>query len=206
MKLPIKKMLAVLLFSTLAAAPLCAQTNAMIQGETNNASTVSTNVAPELTVTGSSGASVRINGAGIHVADANPAAADVPTGWHRERGIDVIGIVAIVATFSTPIVIIAIFFYFRHRRNQILHETVRMMVEKGVPIPPELFSKSSEGTNAAKHPRNDFRSGLILTGVGIGVIMLAGKAGWIILLVGVAFLIASLAENRSKNDVQPPKS
>jgi hypothetical protein len=85
-----------------------------------------------------------------------------------------------------------------------LHETLRAMIDKGMPITPELMAglKTKETKN---QPRNDLRNGLILTGVGIGVVMIFGKIGCIALFLGVAFLIASLVEKRNKNGKQPPK-
>jgi hypothetical protein len=111
---------------------------------------------------------------------------------------------------SIPIVIVGLQLYFRHRKNIVLHETLRVMVEKGVPIPPEMFKKPEQQSmehdkSDGKRPRNDLRAGLILTGIGIGTVMLAGKAGYIILFIGVAFVVASLLEKKDKNDAQPPK-
>jgi hypothetical protein len=117
-----------------------------------------------------------------------------------------IPIIAIVMGCSIPIAIVALSLYFRHRKNIVLHETVRTMVEKGVPIPPEMFKNTgTECTDSgrADRPRNDLRKGLILLGIGIGVVMLAGKAGYIILFLGVAFVVASFFEKNSDN--QPPK-
>jgi Domain of unknown function (DUF6249) len=184
------------LLSTAFPLPLRAQTNANDGNATNNIAAASTNETPD----------VRISGTGINVGGRNPVDINVPTEWHHEHGVDVVGLVAVVAGCSVPVAIVMVFSYFNHRRNKMLHETLRAMVEKGVPIPPELISNQmSAREGQAGRPRNDLRNGLILAGVGIGVVMLAGKAGWIILFVGVAFLIASMVENRNKNDTQPPK-
>jgi len=119
-----------------------------------------------------------------------------------------IPIIAIVMGCSIPIVIIGLQLYFRHRKNIVLHETLRTMVDKGVPIPPEMFQKteheSMEG-GRIRRPRNDFRNGLLMTGIGIGMILFIGKPGWIVLFLGIAFLVASFFENKKNNDGQPPK-
>ena len=85
----------------------------------------------------------------------------------------------------------------RSRRARMLHETLRLMIEKGQPIPPELL-KFPDGFRRA---RNDLRNGLILmsVGVGLGVLLLAQADGdWPIalipLLMGVAFLVARKLE------------
>jgi len=85
----------------------------------------------------------------------------------------------------------------RSRRARMLHETLRLMIEKGQPIPPDLL-QFSEGS---RRPRNDLRNGLILiaVGVGLGILLLAqSDADWPIalipLLMGVAFLVARKME------------
>lgn len=115
-------------------------------------------------------------------------------------------IVPVLGVFGMSVAIVAIFFNFLHRRNKMLHETLRAMIEKGVPIPPELITKS--GGNSSNQPQkslNDLRAGLILAGMGIGLTMLAGKVGFILLFMGVALLIVWMVERKNKNDSQLPK-
>jgi hypothetical protein len=119
-------------------------------------------------------------------------------------------IIAIIMGCSVPIVIVGLLLYFRHRKNIMLHETLRTMVEKGVPIPPEMFQKTERGfmdhdRSGRKHPRNDLRTGLMLTGMGIGIVLFIGKPGCIILSLGVAFLVIALLEKKDRNNDQPPK-
>jgi biotin transporter BioY len=46
---------------------------------------------------------------------------------------------------------------------------------------------------------------LILISLGVGVAIFNNdKAGFIVLFVGAAYLVASLLEKKSKNDQQPP--
>jgi hypothetical protein len=119
-----------------------------------------------------------------------------------------IPIVAIVMSCSLVIIIIGLKLYFRHRKNKMLHETVRMMVDKGVPIPPEMFRKAENESmeqDNIKRPRNDLRMGLILTGIGIGIVLFIGKPGWIVLFLGVAFLVIASLDKKNKSDDQPPK-
>ena len=76
------------------------------------------------------------------------------------------------------------------KRNRQLHETLRLMIEKGQPIPPELL----QSQDSPRRPRSDLRTGLVLIAVGIGVFFLplgnvSSRAGLIPLLMGVAFLI-----------------
>ena len=82
------------------------------------------------------------------------------------------------------------------------------MVEKGVPIPPEMFKKTEHEfmeRDSAKRPRNDLRTGVMLTCMGIGIVLFIGKPGWIILFLGVAFLVIAAFEKKNKSDDQSPK-
>ena len=80
----------------------------------------------------------------------------------------------------------------RLKRNRMLHETIRQMIDKGQPIPPELL----QSQDPPRRPKSDLRSGLVLVSVGIGVgifLFLQHENAWpgalIPLLMGVAFLI-----------------
>jgi hypothetical protein len=80
----------------------------------------------------------------------------------------------------------------RQKRNRMVHDTLRLMIEKGQPIPPELL----QSQDPPRRPKSDLRSGLVLVGIGIGVGLFlvaqhgnAWTAALIPLLMGVAFLI-----------------
>jgi hypothetical protein len=189
MKIAFNKILAAILFFVVVASPLRAQTNAPPETGMNNAAVTNVN---------SQGTAIRI---------------DAPL--YPMNGEDIkqslaimIPIIAIVMGCSIPIVIVGLGLYFRHRKNIVLHETVRTMVDKGVPIPPEMF-KSDENASpfagGTKRPRNDLRTGLIMTCMGVGMVLFIGKPGWIVLFLGVAFLLIASFEKKNKNDDQPPK-
>ena len=121
-----------------------------------------------------------------------------------------LGILVPLAPFAMVVAIIGILAYSRFRRHKMANETLRAMIEKGMPITPELVdslkSKRSLGANyqGGQRPRNDIRLGLILVAVGAGVVMLAGKPGWIVLFIGVAYLAVGLFERNNSNN-QPPQ-
>lgn len=107
--------------------------------------------------------------------------------------------------FGMPVAIVATVVYFRHRRNRMLHETLRTMIEKGVPIPPELLHPQEQ----RKLPKSDIRRGLVWIAVGIGLTVFflvqdnhVWPIGLIPLLIGVAFLITWKVEG-SKNSSNP---
>lgn len=107
-------------------------------------------------------------------------------------------IIVPVAMFAMIIACVWLGVSQRSRRARLLHETLRLMIEKGQPIPPELL-QSPEG---GRRPRNDLRTGLVFISIGIGlggVLLTEGDHDWPIalipLLIGVAFLVARKMEN-----------
>jgi hypothetical protein len=145
---------------------------------------------------------VRIDETGVHVGGSHPVDINVPS-FARHRGnneIDVVGILAIVCFFVAAVAIVSIVSYSRHRRLKMQHETMRAMIEKGMPIPPELLTKpnpDSPTQDRPYHVRNDLRGGLILVGLGAGLMMIAGKVGLILVFIGAARLVVWLIEDRN---------
>ncbi len=117
------------------------------------------------------------------------------------------GIAMIVAIVVGPIWIGS---YFKNRERQRLHDTLRLMVEKGQPVSGELLETLNTGT--PRSSPNDMRRGVVLLAValgmaGLGLILgltgdgdavgplcgLAAFPGFI----GVAFIVLALL-NRDK--------
>ena len=146
---------------------------------------------------------VRIDETGVHVGGVNPVDINVPRfARHGEQGIDVVGIVAVVFGCTIPIAIVAMVLSFRHRRLKMQHEMMRTMIDKGLPIPPEMLNRQNEDAappklDGTRRVRNDLRGGLILVGVGAGLLMIAGKVGWILVFIGAARLVVWLIEDRN---------
>lgn len=185
---------------------------------------------------------IRIDDTGIHVAGGN-GSPPVDISWGKlsqptrlRRSTDATGLAAILSpfifSFGFPLAIIALVFYFRHRQNQMMHETVRAMIDKGIPITPEVLAglnarnrrMNSQGRLDCGRPRNrHLLPGLILTGLGLALTGLhpwhAGTGGKIILFIGLAFLVVWLVERfqngngergvnterKQNDDQQPPK-
>ena len=106
-------------------------------------------------------------------------------------------IIAPVAMFAMVIACVWLRVSQRSKRAALLHDTMRLMIEKGQPIPPELLQQP----DGVRRPRNDLRNGLlfIALGVGLGILFLAQRDdAWpvalIPLLIGVAFLVTRKLE------------
>jgi Domain of unknown function (DUF6249) len=121
----------------------------------------------------------------------------------------VIPIVAIVfmTIFGAPVLIVGLILYFSFSRSRALHRTVRMMVEKGQPVPEALLNPPP-----AQRQRSDLRRGIVLTMIGIGVMAFIGAAseweggGWTLglipFLIGVGYLLVWKLD--TKKDNPPP--
>ena len=202
------KVFGVILAVIIGSATLNAQT-------TNLTNRTGTNAVTE---PGGSG-SVRVESNGIHIGG-NNGSPPVDINWGNSSDIlkptfgkTIIALTAIlspfIAIFGLPAAVIFTVFYFRHRKDKMTHETVRAMVERGIPVTPELIAGlNPKGVNVNiqgkldhGRPRNrHLLPGLILIGIGLGLTVThpshVGPASLIILLVGLAFLIAWMVERK----------
>jgi len=84
----------------------------------------------------------------------------------RERGAgqgpDLEAIVVPVTLFGSVVVLVGLLLLLRLRQHESRQVTLRLMVEKGASIPPELLSPPQK-------PRSDLRRGVLLLSAGIGL-------------------------------------
>src|SRR5205823_2271923 len=121
--------------------------------------------------------------------------------------IPIVGIV-FMSIFGAPVLIVAVILYFGFSKSRMQHRTIRMLAEKGQPIPPALLAPPAP----AVRQRSDMRRGVVLTMVGIGAIIFFGAVnnweggawslGLIPFLIGAGYLIVWKLEG--KKDVSPP--
>src|SRR5947207_10421978 len=121
----------------------------------------------------------------------------------------VIPIVAIVflTIFGAPVLIVGLILYFSFSSQRALHRTVRMMVEKGQPVPEALLNPPP-----AQRQRSDVRRGVVLTMIGVGLMVFLAAAndweggawtlGLIPFLIGVGYLLVWKLD--TKKDNPPP--
>jgi len=116
--------------------------------------------------------------------------------------------------FAFVIVIVAIANWRRFRQEKLWHDTARLALEKGQPLPagmtPDNLSASCR-RGGRNRPWNDLRGGLVLIAVGTGVYLaIPGPArlwGYVPMFIGVALLAAGLigmlVRGRSSGDKGP---
>ena len=129
------------------------------------------------------------------------------------RSILPIAVLSIICVFGFPVAIVAVIMFSSWARTRSLHRTVRMMVEKGQPIPPALLSTPAAVSAAAGlRPWYDLRRGIVLMAVGVGIIMFFGiSAGWdegvwalglIPGLIGVGYILAWRLAYREEKELK----
>jgi hypothetical protein len=126
------------------------------------------------------------------------------------RNLVAIPIVAIVfmSIFGAPVLIVMVIGIFALIGSRMRQRTIRMMVEKGQPVPAELLAPEMRKVRR----RSDARRGVVWTMVGLGLmIWLAAVNDWeggawsfglIPFLIGLGYLIVWKLEN--KNNIPPP--
>lgn len=91
--------------------------------------------------------------------------------------------------------------YFSHQRKRLWHDTARLALEKGQPLPPALETQDRPSSRHHRHrERNDLRTGLILLAVSAGIYLFlrsvrAGEAANIAAIpgfIGIALLILGM--------------
>jgi hypothetical protein len=135
---------------------------------------------------------------------------EIDTGDISDAGGIAVAIVSVVLTalFGTPVLIVAAIMLFSYLKSRSLHRTVREMVAKGQPVPPELFM--TPGTRVKT--RSDLRRGVILVILGVGLMVFFGALGnwessgpWVIGLIpffiGAAYLVLGRLEG-TRNQVE----
>ena len=127
----------------------------------------------------------------------------------KMRDFVAIPIVAIVflSIFGAPVAIVVMIGIFSLIATRMRQRTIRMMVEKGQPVPAELLAPEVRRVRR----RSDMRRGVIWTMVGLGLIIwLAAVNDWeggawsfglIPFLIGLGYLIVWKLEN--KKDIPP---
>lgn len=127
--------------------------------------------------------------------------------------IPIVGII-FSTLFGAPVLIVGLIMLFSFWKARSLHRTVRLLVEKGQPVPEALFA------TAAVRTRSDMRRGIILLMVGLGLMVFLGAdnnwrgGSWAIgaipFLIGLGYLLVWKLESSKaplvhrSTDNQPP--
>ena len=75
---------------------------------------------------------------------------------------ELIGLVAVILIFGTPVIIVLAVLRHRAQRQRLVNEMVLKLAERGQPIPPEAFMEPAKR-------KSDLRSAFSLVGAGLGL-------------------------------------
>jgi hypothetical protein len=115
-----------------------------------------------------------------------------------------------IVIFSVPVLIVWIVHHYDDRAKEQFHATLLKLIESGQELSPELL-KSVPGYKVGKKEKkgDDIRTGLIISGVGIGIAVF-GKigvgvqevfgAGLLVLCLGVGILAYGIYSKNKKGD------
>jgi hypothetical protein len=122
------------------------------------------------------------------------------------RNLTAVLVTSTVFGFTAIVVFTSV--YFRHRARQMRHETIRLALEKGQPLPPELLGVLREPEPA----RGDLQRGVKLIAVGIGLsvfLFLMHKHAWpvglILLALGAGYLVSHWLTGRGPPTPPAPR-
>lgn len=116
---------------------------------------------------------------------------DIDIDFSSGPGETLIAIVAITFSLGMPIIIIGIVSYASYRKKKLIYQTISEYASSGRDVPPEILKLITSGDE------NQLHGGMIMTGVGVGVIVLALVIdaepligiGAILLCIGLAKLL-----------------
>ena len=112
---------------------------------------------------------------------------DVPAGAM------VLGGMAILLIFGTPVMLVAAVLYWGYRKRRLAHDTINQYLASGKEIPEEVMQNLFKDTK----PKNNLHKGMVMCGLGFGIFlcfaiigsMEAASFGMIFLFIGLAQLL-----------------
>jgi len=78
-------------------------------------------------------------------------------------------IIVPIGVFSMITAIVCLPFYFRSRERREMQATLRVAIEKGQPVPPEVIEAMTRAVKTPPTRLRDLRTGVIWLAIGIGI-------------------------------------
>ena len=109
---------------------------------------------------------------------------------------------------AMPLGIVWIVYYYDNRGKEQFHATLQKLIESGQELSPELL-ESVPGYKGRRKDKNDIRTGLVTSGVGIGIALFGHFGaeeqalfgiGLLVLSIGVGILAYGIYSKNKKGD------
>ena len=109
---------------------------------------------------------------------------------------------------AMPLGIVWIVYYYDGRAKEQFHATLQKLIESGQELSPEVL-ESVPGYKGGRKDKNDIRSGLVTSGVGIGIALFGHFGaedqavfgiGLLVLSIGVGILAYGIYSKNKKGD------
>jgi len=109
---------------------------------------------------------------------------------------------------AMPLGIVWIIYYYDNRAKEQFHTTLQKLIESGQELSPELM-ESVPGYKGRRKDKNDIRTGLVTSGVGIGIALFGHFGaedqavfgiGLLVLSIGVGILAYGIYSKNKKGD------
>ena len=109
---------------------------------------------------------------------------------------------------AMPLGIVWIIYYYDNRTKEQFHTTLQKLIESGQELSPELI-ESVPGYKGRRKDKNDIRTGLVTSGVGIGIALFGHFGaedqavfgiGLLVLSIGVGILAYGIYSKNKKGD------
>ena len=114
-----------------------------------------------------------------------------------------------LAGIAMPVGIVWIIFYYDNRTKEQFHTTLQKLIESGQELSPELLESVPVYKAGKGKDKDDIRSGLITSGVGIGIALFGHFGaeeqalfgiGLLVLSIGVGILAYGIYSKNKKGD------
>jgi hypothetical protein len=126
-----------------------------------------------------------------------------------DLNVDLTAITIVSIVFMTSAIIVATVFLFIHKARELRHATIRLALEKGQPLPPDLLDGGRQD-GRPRSPSSDLNSGVKAFFIGIGLSLFfyffhqrLWPVGLIPMFVGIGHLAAHALTGRSTPSPPP---
>ena len=97
-----------------------------------------------------------------------------------------------LAGIAMPLGIVWIVFFYENRGKEHVHTTLQKLIESGQELSPEVLESVPGYKSGKRKDKDDIRSGLVTSGVGIGIALFGHFGVGVQELFGVGLLVLSI--------------